>query len=143
MPHDPMVLDSLASALQAAGVGVLASTLFKDGLPTDPPLSDPQALVTGLVEVPGMAPVHVHDQQQASYEQPMVQVLVRGAPYGSEAARLKAQDAFDALDGLANVDLSGVRYLWVQAMESPFKLRTDEQHRPIFLFRVRVAKAVS
>jgi hypothetical protein len=136
------VLDDVATYLEAQGIGILGVSLFKGGIPLDTAQTVITDLVTALVQVPGLPPVHVHTQQQATYEQPMLQILVRGEPFGDSAAMQKAYDAFLALDGLSNTVLSGVMYLWLQAMQSPFLLRRDELNRPFEAFNVRCAKAV-
>ncbi|HEX6827145.1 MAG TPA: minor capsid protein [Nitrospiraceae bacterium] len=137
------VLDELGTYLEAQGVGILGVSLFQGGIPQDAPNIAIQDSLLALIEVPGLPPVHVHTQTAATYEQPMVQVATRGQPYGYDGARAMAQQAFLALDGLANVVLSGVEYLWIQAMQSPFLLRTDELARPLLVFTVRVAKALT
>lgn len=137
------VLDELATHLQTAGVGIIGTSLFKGGIPADAPLVAIQDDLVALVEIPGLPPVHVHSAVQASFENPVCQILVRGQPYGYAGARAKAQAAFVALDGLSNVDLNGIRYLWIQSLQSPFFLRTDELSRPILAFSVRCAKAIT
>lgn len=136
------VLDELGSYLETQGIGILGVSLFKGSIPQDAPHIAVQDALVALIEVPGLPPVHVHAQTLATYEQPMIQVATRGLPYGYAAARAKAQDAYVALDGLANVVLSTVEYLWIQAMQSPFLLRIDELARPLLVFTIRVAKAV-
>lgn len=137
------VLDDLGTYLEAQGVGLLGVSLFQGSIPQDAPHVAIQDSLIALIEVPGLPPVHVHTQTQATYEQPMVQVATRGQPYGYAAARAQAQLAYVALDGLANVALSGVEYLWIQAMQSPFLLRIDELARPLLVFTIRVAKALT
>jgi Bacteriophage minor capsid protein len=135
-----MVLDDLGAYLEAHGVGVLGTTLFKGGIPVDAPEVVMQDTLVALVETPGLPPVHTLDF--ARYEQPVVQVIARGAPYQYAACRLQAQAAFDALDGLANVTLGTGVYLWVIALQSPWWLRTDDFARPHIVFQVRAARAL-
>jgi hypothetical protein len=137
-----MLLDELGTYLQAQGIGTLGTTLFLGGLPQDSPNIAVQDACVALIEIPGLPPSHVHTQQQASYEQPVVQIICRGAPYGYPAARTRAQQAWKALDGLSNVVLQGETYLWVLAMQSPFLLRVDEMARPILVFNIRCAKGL-
>ena len=139
-----MILDDLATVLQTAGVGTIGVSLFKGGVPLDNPLTGVQDTLVALIEVPGLPPVHVHTMQAATYEQPVVQIVTRGIPYGYAAARTLAQKAFNALDGLANAEHSdGTVYLWVQALQSPFFLRWDELARPLIGFNIRCAKSIS
>jgi hypothetical protein len=130
-----MLLDELATYLQTTGVGVVGTTIFKGTIP----LAGPDALLA-LVEVPGMAPVLTHDHTR--YEQPVIQCVIRGAPHAYETARVTAQAAWAALDGVSNEALSGVDYLWITALQSVWYLRTDAFHRPHLVFTVRVARAL-
>lgn len=129
------LLDELATHLQTAGVGQVSTTLFKGMIP----LAGPDALVA-LIEVPGMPPVHSHDEQR--YEQPVIQVVVRGAQHAYAPARATADHAWNALDGVANAVLSGTVYLWIAALQSPFFLRQDELNRPYIVFSIRCARAL-
>ena len=133
-----MLLDELGLYLHNAGIGALGTTLVRGPLPLETPGS-PDAL-TALIEVPGMAPTRSHDG--TTYEQPVVQVLTRGNPHAYEATRMQAQQAWDALDGLSNQVLSGVLYLWIQALQSPWWLKTDDSWRPCIVFSIRVARAL-
>lgn len=137
------VLDDIATYLEAHGVGTIAVSLFKGGIPLDTAQTITTDIVLALVQVPGLPPSHVHSQPHATYEQPVLQVLVRGEPFGDSTAMAKAYDAFLALDGLSNTVLSGVTYLWVQAAQSPFLLHRDEMNRPVVAFNIRCAKALT
>ena len=132
-----MLLDELGAYLQAAGIGTLSQSLFKGSLPLDTPATTDDAIVA-LIEVPGSPPLRSHDQPPSRIGQPHVQVVSRGAPYGYMAARQKAHDAWMALDGLANQVLSGTKYLTIMALQEPFLLRIDSDHRPHIVFSVRI-----
>lgn len=133
------ILDEVATLLQTAGVGTVGSTIFKHALPLDHPATDASPPIIGLIEVPGLSPVRAHDSK---WEQPVLQVAVRGAPAGYAAARAKAQDAWNALDGVTNQALSGVQYLSIEALQSPFFLRTDDLGRPVIVFSIRCARGL-
>lgn len=138
-----MFLDDIAAYLQGEGIGTIGTTLFKGSIPEDAPLVAVHDALVALMETPGLPSSHVHTRAQASFEQPTLQVVIRGAPYGYPAARQKAQDAFEALDGVANVVLGTGAYLWILALQSPFWLRTDELQRPYFVFNVRCARGAA
>jgi hypothetical protein len=129
------VLDELASYLQAEGLGTVGTSIFKGSIP----LNGPDTLVA-LIEIPGFPPTHAHDATR--YEQPVLQVAVRGSAHGYATARQQAQDAWNVLDGVHNVVLSGTAYLWLQALQSPYWLKSDDFHRPVFVFSVRCARAL-
>jgi hypothetical protein len=136
------LLDDLGSYLQAQGVATLQTDLFKGGLPMDSPLAPVHDAIMAIIESAGLPPFHIHNIQQASFEQPVVQVVVRGAPYDYAEARARAQAAFLALDGLSNITINGTFYLFVQALQSPFFLHSDQMSRPVIVFNVRCAKAI-
>ena len=137
-----MLLDDLGQYLQTEGLGTLGTTLFLGGLPVDAPnVATPDA-ITALVETPGFAPQYVHTPVGVSWEQPVVQILTRGAPYDYATARTWAQDIYLALGRIRNEQLSGTYYFWVSPLQSVFELRTDDYARPIMSFQVRVGKAV-
>jgi hypothetical protein len=133
------LLDELGTLLHTAGVGTLGTTLFKGALPLDHPLTDAAPPILAVIEVPGLPVVRAHDSK---FEQPVLQVAIKGAPYGYAAARAKAQEAWEVLDGVRNTVLSGVAYLWIEALQSPYWLRTDDMHRPLIIFTIRVARAL-
>ena len=133
-----MLLDDLGSHLQNAGIGTLGTTLFKGSLPLDAPAVVIQDALVALIETPGLPPVRTHDLGR--YELPVVQIASRGAPYGYVAARQKAHDAWMALDGVSNQTLGSGFYLWIEALQSPWWLRSDELNRPVIVFSVRVAR---
>ena len=133
------LLDELGAYLQTAGIGQLSQTLFKGSLPLDSPATTDDAIVA-LIEVPGSPALRSHDQPPSRIGQPHVQIVSRGAPYGYVAARQKAHDAWMALDGLANQVLSGTKYLMITALQEPWLMRIDSEHRPHLVFTVRIQR---
>ena len=140
----PNVLDDLGTLLQAGGVGMLGSTLFKVRIPLDVAGTPAQDSLLALIEVPGLPPERVHDGREASVEQPMIQVVARGLPHDYMDARTRAQAAYDTLDGLTNLYLGTTFYREIWAQQPPFVLRqADDLGRPLIVFTVRCAKAMA
>jgi hypothetical protein len=135
-----VLLDEVANYLQAEGIGIIGQTLFMGSMPQDEPGTGSQDAVMAVIEIPGQGPRVAHDNTR--YELPHLQIATRGAPYGYQAARQKAQDAWDALEGLANTPLSGTTYLLIEALQSPYFLRTDDLNRPHVIFNCRCARAL-
>jgi hypothetical protein len=79
------------------------------------------------------------------YNEPTVQVMVRGAPDSYVAARQKAKDVQDALLGLPPQDINGDRWAGVTGLGDINFLQYDESDRPIFSvnFRLLLEPAVS
>jgi hypothetical protein len=136
-----MLLEEVGLYLQTLGLGVLASTLFLGGLPSDAPGTGTPDASAALVETPGLPPEYVHDVVPPSREHPVLQLLVRGAPYDYASARQWANDFFLALGRVHNQTLSGTFYLGAWPLQSPFFLRSDDYSRPIMSFQVRFDKA--
>lgn len=135
-----MVLDEIAAFLEAEGVGIIGQTLFLGSMPQDEPGTGSQDAIMAIIEIPGQGPRKAHDQ--TLYELPYLQIATRGVPYGYQTARQKAQDAWDVLDGVANTPLSGRTYLLIEALQSPYFLRTDDLNRPHVIFNCRCARAL-
>lgn len=136
------LLDDLGLYLQTEGLGTLGTNLFLGGLPVDAPNVTQVDEVAALVETPGFPAQYVHTPAGVSWEQPVVQPLVRGAPYDYATARDWAQDIFLALGRISNQTLSGTYYFWVVPLQSVWKLRDDDFHRPIMSCQVRIGKSV-
>jgi hypothetical protein len=137
-----MLLDELGNYLQGQGLGVLGTDLFLGTLPIDAPGAGAQDAVTALVETPGFPAQFVHSTLGPDWEQPVLQILVRGAPYDYAGARSHAQDVFLALGKISNQALSGTPYLWCQPIQSVFKLRDDDYSRPIMTCQFRIGKSI-
>jgi Bacteriophage minor capsid protein len=136
-----VVLDELGVHLQTLGLGILAETLFLDGLPQDAPGVSTPDLVAALVETPGFPPDYIHNTLEPSREHPVVQLLVRGAPWDYVTPRQWAQDIWIALGSIRNTLLSGVFYLTVRPLQSVSKLRNDDYARRIVTAQFRIDKS--
>jgi hypothetical protein len=135
-----MLLDEVAIYLQGAGMGTVGVSLYKGAVPLDGPGLPVQDAIIVLIPVPGLPPVHIHNQVACAYEQPVLQILTRGAPYDFEETALRAHAVFATLDGLSNLTIGQGQYLWISAMQSPFSLPYDSSNRPIIVFNVRCAR---
>lgn len=135
------LLEELGGYLQTEGLGTLGTTLFLGGLPVDAPNISTQDAITALVETPGFPAEYVHDVVSPSRDEPVLQILVRGAPYDYAAAREWAQDIWMALGSIRNQALSGTWYLGVRPIQAVFKLRDDDYARPILTCQFRIDKA--
>lgn len=137
-----MILEELSSLLQAAGIGTSSTTLFKHALPAHGPVATDDPPQVALIEVGGLAPVRTLEMPPSRYERPVISVVIRGAPHGYQAARHKAQEAWEVLDGRANETIGGTRYLWIEALRSVHWIRDDDLFRPLFVFDIQCARAL-
>jgi Bacteriophage minor capsid protein len=135
-------LEDLGTYLQGEGLGTLGTDLFLGTLPLDAPNVVQQDAVTALIETSGFPAQYVHTPPGPSVEQPVVQLLRRGAPYDYAGARLQAQNQFLALGRISNQTLSGTYYFWCLPLQSVFYLRQDDFARPLMTCQFRCGKAV-
>lgn len=98
--------------------------------------------VLALIEVPGLPPLESHEGIAGAIEQPMVQVVVRGLPEDYLSAWDCADAAYLALDGVTNVMINAVSYLWIWAQQPPFFLRQDAMGRHVIVFNIRCGRAL-
>jgi len=101
--------------------------------------SDPSTVVT-IYETGGSPPVHGMGGSPgtALAEQPSIQVVTRSTSYST--ARTTADQCFDLLDGLYQTTINGTRYLYVEALQSPFMLERDDQERTRIACNYRIVK---
>lgn len=133
-----MFLDEIAARLVAQGVGVIGSNIIL-GSRGFIPMGDGPYL--SLTETGGMAPTRIHNKASANTQRPTAQVLVRAKNY--VAARTMAKNAYTALDGLYETDLSGVRYHSIIARQEPTDIGLDAQDRPMISFNIEAEKQPS
>lgn len=138
-----MTLDELGTYLEDAGVGVLGSTLYLGGVPLDVATGPVQDSLLALIEVPGFPPLDVHSDVDASIEQPVIQLVSRGAPQDYHDAASRVAAAYLALEGLCNQVLSGTLYLEIWAQQPPLYLKQDDLGRHYITFTVRCQKSLT
>ena len=137
------LLDEVGLLLQTAGLGTLGTTIIKSSVPLDEPMSPAfEDALIALLEVPGYPALDILNTPDDTVEQPVVQVVIRGAPYEYEAARAWAQQVYLTLRRVQNQLLSGTFYLFMQPLQPPFALPVDALQRPHIVFRVRCQKAL-
>ena len=131
-----MVLDEVAAYMETQGIGTRAVDLFEGDLPISP-----DACVA-VIEYPGVGPDYTLGTG-VSYEYPRIQVLVRNPIRAT--AESKANAAFKALAAVVNQSLSGVSYLAITPLQSPFLLEREKDalQRWKLAFNCQVLKAVS
>ena len=124
----------IAYYLQSKGRGTLGSTIFVNDKPTTP-----DALIC-VFSYAGSPPDRTYDT--SGNARPNIQVWVRGAINGAGAARTLAETIFNDLDGLANTDISGNRYVGIMANQSsPNHLGKDANNRMEYSVNFSVIRA--
>jgi hypothetical protein len=114
--------------------GVTTPEIFRGYQP-----EDPNRCVV-IYETMGFAPVQRMGSSPgtALAERPEVQIVARSTSYPT--ARNDAEDCFKALDGLYERTINGTRYLYVEAMQSPFFLDRDDLNRVRVACNYRIVK---
>ena len=141
-----MLLDDVVTYLDAqsatfAKLSASGGNLSKAFMPDASPA--PDTLVT-LYETGGLAPVHVFSTGGTTryFEQPGLQLISRSTSYAT--ARTNAEAAYIILDSVAGQGLptsSGISYLSIDAVQSPFSLGRDGNDRYLVGCNFQVVKA--
>ena len=113
-----------SSAIGAGDIG--ASSGWSIHVSTIPDDSNTPDTVIGLFDYGGGQPIANY-----TYDYPSVQVRVRGAKAGYQAAWTKANEIKEALHGLANETWNGTRYIQILCTSDVMFVGYDENHRPI------------
>ncbi len=117
--------DGIKDLLVAAGVGVFGATtgwgIFIGALPSAPDTS-----ITIREYIAG------RPMPKFLIDFPSVQVMIRGAPGGYQAAKIKARDVMNALHSIPSQDLNGDRWNSIRALSTPGYLGSDDNNRPKF-----------
>ena len=134
------MLDAVATYLVAnttLTVGGTAGTLAKAIM-----LDTQPDTVAVLYETGGTGSEYVFSTgaTEVVYEEPNLQLISRSTTYSK--ARSVAETVYTKLDGLSETVMSSVRYLDIEAMQSPFSIGRDEQERYLVSVNFRVKKEV-
>lgn len=125
------VLEALADRLNSASVAVTATNLFLGLMPDTPDLC------VALYEYAGAPPMEVMRSNDATLEQPSIQVMTRGSRNDYPAARALIESVRDTLTGITDETISGVRFLRVSNLSAINALGTDDKDRPEFSLALR------
>lgn len=136
-----MVLDDVWDLLASAGgpgVGT-TGTMFKGYLPEQPDAA------VAIYETGGYAPVRAMTASVGTVvvERPSVQVVARATEYDYQAARTRMANVYAVLEGLPERTINGTRYLYAQAVQSPFQIHRDLQSRVVMACNFDLWKALS
>ncbi len=135
-----MVLVELQTFLAAAGLGLTADTnLFYGILPDTPDVCATINLYPGRPIEPNLG----SGGGGVRLEYPRIQVVCRGTVDNLTAPTLLATQIMAALTGIVNQTLSGVFYLAVEAQQTPFPMRRDDNHRVEVACNYQVTKGYS
>jgi hypothetical protein len=128
------LLDDLADLLSTGGV---TTQIYRGFMPEKPDEA------VQLVETGGIGPVHAMASAPglAVEERASVQIVRRSATY--QRARASMNVIFRLLDGAGDRTVNGTRYLWIEAIQSPFALGQDETGRTLVACNFNVCKALS
>ena len=128
----------LITRLVAQGVGTFPGSLFQGSKAVIPAGAGPFITVS---ELGGVAPTRKQNQTAAATQRPTAQVLVRALT--EPAARAKAWDAYQALDGIFNTTIGTTFYLRIVARQEPTDMGLDGAGRIQFVFNLEAEKQPS
>lgn len=124
-------LEALADRLTSASVATTATNLFIGLLPDTPDVC------VALFEYAGAPPMEVLRSNDATLEQPSIQVMVRASRNDYPTARALIENVRDTLTAITDETISGVRFLRVHNLNAINALGTDEKDRPEFSLSLR------
>ena len=129
------ILRELGQYLEDQGVAKMGTTLF-NGLPASPDSC------MSIQVYPGQGAIRAFRSNPGVVaERPRVQVTSRSKTFDAAlSAMLLVQSA---LDGLGNTVMSGVTFLYVEALQPPFQLAPDELNRKHVVQNYQVTKEAS
>lgn len=116
------LIESIGQFIEDEGLGVQGTDLFIGDMPQDAPDT-----ATAVVETSGTEPKFSHDINGVNYEEPSFQIYNRAEAYAT--ARSKGESIWIALNKQVNVTLSGSFFLRIAAVQSPFSIGRDLNHR--------------
>ena len=125
-----MLLDDMGDLLSTGGLGTVGSTIF---LGYEPPAPD---AVVVVYETAGLAPERAMSPLAGTVvcERPGVQIVCRGVRDDYATPRQQAHLAWKLIEGLQPRTLNGRRYLYAEAIQSPFPMRRDDVGRVLIGF---------
>ena len=130
------LIEEIGQFIEDEGLATQATDLFIGDMPQTAPDT-----ATAVVETAGLVPLFAHDTIGVNVEQASFQVYTRAVTYS--AARGLAESIFVALNKLVNTTLSGTTYPRVAAIQSPFSLGRDDNHRAQIVCNYTVRKGLS
>lgn len=134
-----MLLDALAAHLTANGIATGTSIFTSQ-------MADSPDFAIGIFEYPGRASDKAMGNPNVLIENARFQILVRSAREGVagaySTARTKAESIYTLLDGVGGLTLSGVDYLYIEALQPPFFLEKDQNNRSLIVTNFEARKRV-
>jgi Bacteriophage minor capsid protein len=134
-----VLLDAIAAHLEANGHGTVGTSIYKSQF------SDETDAAVCVFEYPGR-------QSDKAFgttiicENARFQILVRSGREGVinaySTARTKAEAIYTLLDGAGNLTLSGINYLYIEALQPPFALEKDANGRWMIVCNYEARKRV-
>lgn len=133
------LLTELAAYTAAQVSGLTAGTnLFRGFMPQSPDVC------VAIYEYPGGPPVlGLGAANGISLENPSAQWVVRGEPEDYDTPRATAELIWLAVSQIQCSILSGTQYYLPQPLQSPFKLKQDDNKRVYIAFNASIEKEPS
>ena len=130
------LIEAVGQFIQDEGLGVQATDLFIGDMPQNAPDT-----ATAVVETSGLIPQFSHEINGVNFEQPSFQIYTRAMAYAD--ARSLAESIWIALNKQVNVTLSGIFFLRINGLQSPFSLGRDDNHRAQIVCNYGARKALT
>lgn len=130
-----MVLEEMIAYLTTLGLGTAGDDIFGNEMPPAP------VKCLMVREYGGTNPTRTLGTLGFKTEVPRVQLQSRAET--NVAAKTPLITAFAELGKVLNQTISGVRYVRMEPLQSPFYLKRDDNKHPIYVMNVEIEKALS
>jgi hypothetical protein len=137
-----VVLDEITEYLSFNGVGSMGVDLFYGAMKESYPSSVIIVQIYGGIQDEPSLGDSTSFGRAIRLEYPRIQILCRGVRDDTTGPYQRAVNARDALVRISNQVLKGVKYLAVEPLQPPFRLRSDENFREHYAFNCQVTKEI-
>ncbi len=130
------VLQELGEYLEDQSIATVGTQLFLSRMPDSP------NSCLALYITPGLGALRAFRSSPGSVaERPRIQVLSRSKTFN--AAMSASLLVYSALEGLGNTDMSGVTFLYIEAIQPPFQMPPSEDKRVHVAQNFQIVKKLS
>ena len=129
------LVEDMIAHLDTQGHGTAGTDLFRDDLP-----GDSTDASIAVITVPGVPSDGQFGSDALKYEHPRAIVQARAGREAADTARSNAYAAYRELGTVQGETVNGTFYHHVTCLHPPFKLKNDEQGRPIYSFGIEAEK---
>lgn len=130
------VAEEVADKLANLGLGTVGTSIFIGIMPEKPDA------VISVSETGGQAPEFGFGTAGLKYENPNVQIMVRGERGDYEGPRTRIETAYRGLAEVQGATLGSTYYHMIKPTQSPFPIRRDDDARVLLAFNAICTRVI-